>query len=1049
MRRIIAGMPVGTSASFTFVGREPELAELLRANELAEVGETTVVLVAGEAGVGKSRLLREFASRVAERGGLVLVGGCPFSPEVEIPFAPIIEILRSLRRRLPPAELTDAMGSHRRELARLLPGLDEGGPQAPAGSEPGVPSGATRLFEAIVGLLERLGQRDAPVVIVVEDLQWADRSTQALLAFMARILHEARVLVVASYRSDTIDRASPLARMLVELERASAVSRVGLERFDRDGVSALMTAMLGSTPDAQFLDEVVARSDGNAFYAEELTRAGLRARDAGLPDSLREVLLTHVAELPDEIQASLRLAAVAGRRFDHRLIAAAGNLDDGALSAALREAVARGFLVPVRDALGVALLFRHALIREVLEDELLPDEEARLHGAIARAMAEREATGGDLTFGPAELAHHWLLAHNDRAALPALVRAARGAEDRYAFPEAASQYRLALEIWDRLEREAAPPGETDGVLLPDWDRPTLIRRAAETANLAGRPTEAVELVEVFLSLTDAAVDPMGFALALESKARFLADAGDLQVALTAAREAVDVAGSLEPSTPQARVLVAYARMLLRAESISEALEASERAIEVSRRVGALDLEARARSILGVVLGRMGKSDQAINELSKSREILSSSFTSGNRPSPSRIMDVVGSYADRAEVLDRVGQSTEASLAIIEGADVARRLGVEATVGSTLEVEVAGRHFRHGEWEDAERLTRNLLAGGVRGKARVQANVLRARLATARGRYADAEAHLALAGADRRWLTDPATLRGYRAVAADLAIWRGHLSDARLTVASGLAAGIGSADRALAELVLLGIRAEADAAESARVRRAPNDVAEAVTIVNELLTVSRGILGMAVNRATSTASAADVPFSRPIAALGRLAEAEAARADGRLDAGAWAALSSEWSALREPYQAAYAGWRTAEALIIERGSRSKVTETARAAWRLAVDLGASPLQREIEALATRARVELGTLSAEDGVPPGPSGPAAALGLSAREAEVLILVSAGRTNRQIAEALFITEKTAAHHVSNILGKLGASSRVVAAAMAHRAGLIPSGVPALTDG
>ena len=1031
-------MPVVTSAPSTFVGRESEVTELLRLFSLAELGDTHLVLIAGEAGVGKSRLIGEFSRRIAQLGGMTILGGCPFSPEVEIPYAPFVEMLRNLNRGMPQADLLDAIGPHREELARLLPDLaiEQTEGRSAASLETG--SSATQIFEALVALLERLGQGTV-VVLVIEDLQWADRSTLALLAFMARILHEARVLIVTTYRGDSIDRSRPLARMLVELDRAPTVSRIDLERFDHDTVAALMTAALGSPPDARFLSEVVARSDGNAFFAEELTKAGFGRPDAGLPCSLRELLLTQIADLPREVQTMLRLAAAVGRRVDHGLIAAAGTVNEETLSAALREAITRGLLVPVRDALGVGFMFRHALIRESLEEDLLPEESTHIHRSIALAMSERDSLDGNPLFGPAELAHHWLLAKDDRMALPALLRAARSAEDRYAFPEAASQYRLALEIWDRMERGATSPDDIESLTRPGWDRQAVLRQAAETTYLSGGPREAVELIDAAIGLTDRTEDPMVIALAFEAKARFLADDDDPQLAVIAARKGVDLARALEPSASQARLRVTHARTLLRAGATLDALAESKRAIEVAQQVAAPEYEGAARSILGVVLGRLGQPNEAITELRRAREIVLSGLDAvGKGPASSRIMDVVGSYTDRAEGLDRAGQSTQAGLAIVEGANLARRLGVDATVGGALGVEVAARLFRRGEWDAAERLTKDLLTRGVRGRAEVQANVLRARLATGRGRFADAEAHLGLAGAESSLLGELGTLRGYRAAVADLAIWRGHLSTARSAVATGLAVGTGSADRTLAELVLLGIRAEADAAEGARLRRAPRDLEEALTIANELLTLSRGLLERTPSPTGQLAEKVYVPFSGPIAAFARSAGAEAARAEGHLDATGWAALVSEWSALGEPYRAAYAGWRTAEALLIHKGSRSEITNAAQSAWQTAVDLGASPLQREIEMLAARARVQLTISEPEAAIPLHSSSAGATLGLSPRETEVLLLVSQGLTNRQVGEALFITEKTAAHHVSNILSKLGAPSRVVASAMAHRAGL-----------
>ena len=360
------------------VGRREELARLEASFGRAAAGEPSVVLLVGEAGVGKTRLVDELTARATAAGARVLAGGCVQLGGEGLPFVPIVDALRHLVRTTPPDELDVLLGPARRDLARLLPELDP----AAAGSASADPGATSRLFELLLGLVGRLAAAQ-PLVLVVEDVHWADRSTLDLLAFLARVLRADRVLVLATYRAEDVDRRHPLRGLLAELERQRNVDRVELARFDRQEVVQQLREILGEPPAADVVDDVVRRSEGNAFLVEEL----LAARETAggrLSPALRDVLLTRVEALSPATQQVLQAASATGRRVGHRLLGEVAGLPPGELGDALREAVAHHVLVVEGDDGGYA--FRHALVAEAVYDDILPMERVRLHVACAEAL---------------------------------------------------------------------------------------------------------------------------------------------------------------------------------------------------------------------------------------------------------------------------------------------------------------------------------------------------------------------------------------------------------------------------------------------------------------------------------------------------------------------------------------------------------------------------------------------------------------------------------------------------------------------------------------
>ncbi|EFF93224.1 LuxR-family transcriptional regulator [Streptomyces sp. e14] len=434
------------SVSPVFVGRQSELGTLNDALARAAAGEPQALLLGGEAGVGKTRLIEEFAAAATRRGAVVALGGCVEIGADGLPFAPFSTALRALRRAL-PGEFAAAAAGQEEELARLLPEL--GGDQAAArGAGRHDEEGMARLFELTARLLERIAAGHT-VVLVLEDLHWADASTRHLLAYLLRTLRTGRLLVLASYRSDDIHRRHPLRPLLAELDRLRTIHRIELARFTRQEVARQIAGILAAEPDPAQIDQIFERSDGNAFFVEELACCtGPDCPD--LSDSLRDLLLVRVEALPETAQRVVRIAAEGGSTVEYRLLAAVSRLAEDDLIEALRAAVNANVLIPAPS--GDGYRFRHSLVREAVSDDLLPGERSRLDRRYAEALE------ADPTLVPADqrvtrLASYWYHAHDPAKALPAVLDASVAARSRHAYSEQLRLLERAMELWDTAPEE--------------------------------------------------------------------------------------------------------------------------------------------------------------------------------------------------------------------------------------------------------------------------------------------------------------------------------------------------------------------------------------------------------------------------------------------------------------------------------------------------------------------------------------------------------------------------------------------------------------------
>jgi DNA-binding CsgD family transcriptional regulator len=986
-----------------FVGRTTELAWLHQLLARTADGTPQVVLLGGEAGVGKTRLVEQLAAAAEEQGVRVLHGGCVPLGEEGVPFAPVTEALRGLAAELDPAELAAVAGPARGELARLLPDLAVNGDAAAGTALAGAgQAGQGRLFALLLGVVGRLATR-APLLWVVEDLHWADRSTRDLLAYLATALRSGRVLLVGSFRSDELDRRHPLRRLLAELGRNRRVQRLDLPRFTRGELAEQLAGLLGDQPPTRLVDDIYARSEGNPFFAEELLLAGEGAGPGMLPPSLREVLLTRVDRLGDRTQQLLRVAAAAGPGVTGPLLAAVAGIADQQLLEGLREAVDQQVLLP--EPGGQGYVFRHALVAEAVHSELLPGERVSLHTALANALEAGIEGGGAPASRAARLAYHWAAAGDRPRALAAGVQAAAAAEAVYAFAEAQLQLERALGLWERVPDAAERAG---------MDRVGLLARCGEAAYAAGDPARAAELGRQAIALVDQAGQPRRAGLLHEQLARRLRTLGD-PAALDAQQQAVRLVPP-EPSVERARVLGSLAQLLVLVDRFDEARGPAEEAVAIATQVGAVVEEADARTALGGALGYLGEPDAGLAELEMAVRLATEAGD---------LIVMLRAILNRSDRLLAAGRLTEATTVALDGLEQARRLGLARLYGPLLAYVATEALLALGRWDQGEQVSREGLETSPSGPAYVALPLARAALELGRGDLDRAQARLQAA---RRLLPDPIpealTAGPLFAGLAELALWRGDPDQARELVAQAVPQ-VAANPRHAAPIYALGVRIEADLAELARARHPGQPAGDDATATMLLDRLAQAAAGPA---------AAALP---ELAAWRATALAEQTRQQGPADPTAWATAAAAWERLGRPYRAAYAGYRHAEAHLAAAGDRDTAAQVLGRAADITGRLGARPLDTEIQALARRARLDLAP-PASAAPAAGAPGPAGQLGLTPREVEVLALVAAGRSNRQIAQALFISPRTASVHVSNILAKLGVAGRMEAAAIAHRLGL-----------
>ena len=982
------------------IGRDAELGRLRARLDDAAAGRAVAALIAGDAGVGKSRLVSEVTRIAADQGFTVLCGQCAEIGD-SVPYLPFADAIRTASPEV------EAAVKSRPVLARLLPdGGDGRNPEADL-------AGLTRqqMFGAVLGLLAELSAR-APVLLVLEDLHWADASTRDLLTFLLRMLHRERVVTIGTYRSDDLYRRHPLRPVIADLLRMPSVLPLALGPLAPSALAELL-ASISEVPgrlSAATINRIVASAEGNAYYAEELLAAlsdapGSAAGEPGLPAGLAALLMSRVERVSDAAQQVLRAAAVAGRRADDHLIRAASGLPDAAYDEAVREAVAHHLLVRDGDD---GYTFRHALLREAVYNDLLPGERTRLHGQLSVLLA-------GVPGAAAELAHHSVASHDVPGAFAASIRAGEEAHRLGAPAEAHRHYDQALALWDRVDGAASIAGMSRGVLG---------LKSATAASAAGDVPRAVHLLrrirerlaEPRADGTVGDADPELRSRVGERLANFLLQSDDseaLAEALRVAAETVEQLPAEPPTWHLARAMSTYAIAFMVAGDDASAREWAERAYAAGQR-DATWVAADALVTLGQLSSREGETEDA-NRM----------FTAAFEQAAGTQMLTVELRATYFLALE---QQTRGELA--EATRIAQ-LGVRRADEEGLGLAPFGLDLRHlhfqarflsGEWDEAQQLA-DSFPTRVTSLPEALLSAMSLFIDVARGNPAAEERGTWL----EPFFHDSFVTYIARGLLAEQALWHG---DTDLALSHAEAAIRGDALPAYSPSVLrpaaVALAARADRAVAARLTGDAGTEAAELESAAKLRDIAR--LG------------AQFP-SRPKAVLGAegrgwlaRAEAEYLRVSGDNTPEAWEAVLAAFGP-QYVYETARGQWRLAEALL-GADRREEAAVVWRAAAATATRLGAVPLSAALEALARRGHLDTG---------PAPSGAARprdgdylTAALTDREREVLRLLARGMSNRKIGDELFISPKTASVHVSNIFAKLAVTNRTEAAVIAQREGI-----------
>ncbi|MET0305422.1 MAG: AAA family ATPase [Solirubrobacterales bacterium] len=936
------------------VGRDAELERLARTAQRAAGGEGSLVLLAGEAGVGKSRLAGEIADRCPPP---ILRGAA--TEGASTPYGPIVGALRSYLRSDPSG--LDGSGALQPHLALLLPEL----------GEPAEDSDRSTIFEAVRCAFAHLAG-DGPATVVLDDLQWSDEATLELLAALASPLREIPLLTIAAYRTDGLPRDHMLRWLRNELRRDGEIEEIILEPLGDEQVTALLGELLPEPPSPSLTRTICDRTGGSPFFVEELVAAllakgslasgkrGLELSNADeepVPETVRDAILIGVADLSEPARAAAEAAAVAGDSFNLGVTAQLS------ATAGLTEAIESGLLLEDGDGRG---RFRHSLAREALYAEVPWLRRRDLHRRFAEALEGRSAPS-------LEVATHWRGAGEDSRAREALVRAAGESESMRAHRDAARAARQALELWPEGEEEAR--------------RIETLERYAASTELVGQLAEAAKAWRELASIRSTRGEGLGFAEAQRRLAAISALKGDRESAFAARRLAADAflaAGRPADAAGERLAMANHRRVGAR---YSEAIELAEAAIGEAEAAHRPDISARGLGLLGVARAKGGDYEGGLEIV---RTGLARALEQDMTPVAAELYQRLSMVLYDSADYRRAEEALDAALGLCAtDGDASTELACVTCLIYVLR--------ERGEWSRACELGRELIerdeavwvAEGLVGAI----HAFQGKLASARRMLTSSRAGSSSVGHYNMFMDSTTGL-------AQVAAAEGALDEAAEHCRTLLARWSESEDHHYA---VWGLRWAA----VFFARQGDRDGLHACT---EAL----------------TRMASDGGHPDSLAALAQaIGEAALLDSDAEIAADQLCRAVDLYRELAIPFECAQVEVRAGVALAAA-GEREQGLERLNDAYRTARKLGAQPLAseaaHEVAALGDSVASRLGKRAAAESP------------LTRRELEVLRHVSIGRTNREIAQELFLSPRTVDMHVRNILRKLDCRSRVEAA---HRAG------------
>ncbi|WP_158293056.1 MULTISPECIES: LuxR family transcriptional regulator [Kribbella] len=986
--------------SLGVAGRIGERGILGSAIRGAVEGRPCAVFVHGEAGVGKTRLVRDVCDEAAAGGVAVLWGRCVRFGAVDSPYSPLISALEGWAESTEPDELTGVLDA--------VPAA--GGLLSSVGGY--ASDSAVRLLSVVDGLVMAIASR-RPTVLVIDDVQWADLASRDALAYLVAGFRRQRLAILTTYRDEELGTGHPMHSWLADLRRLPSVTDVRLDRLTWDETEQQLTMLLGGRPHHHLVDDVVRRSDGNPYLSELLLEGVTITAEqlpADLPAELTGALLAAWHRLSAPAREVMRVLAVAGRPTsidDLREVAAARGIGPAALTTALAEATDSGISVAQGSDL---CWFRHPLLAEVLYATFVPGEAETVHAAWAKTLESRSGTGPDEVQRRADLALHYEGARDLESCLEASLRAAELANGIRAWREEAVHLRRSARLWSTVHR-----GDTERV----DEEVDLLERVARANDLVGDGEAGFAAWSRALELVDERTDPLRASRLVRHLARSaIATNRITRLPIAEARHAVELSQAFPDSEEYAEALAVLSWRLAWNGELELSIRYAEDAVQAAHRSGSTAALSFAYAARGIADVRAERSDRDTAEALRSVRMTSD---------PDLIWLTLVARQNCLLQRGRVTECVEMEMEFLSFALKAGALSMVAFAAGML----AGYLLMFGRLSESGEVIREGLSLAGLPNASAMVRLTAASLSVRRGDPDAAGLHLQRA---KELIPDLEESTGLAAQSflAEYLLATGR-PDQALDLLSRTMAAQSVDIRDADDILVWGARAAGDLVESARDRRDSEGVRIAQTQFDDLARMRQGRLPLPFE------VIAPEDLIQP--AMEALCTAETARCMAETPtSGVWEEAVRRCDAAGLRWDEALASWRWAEALLAEGATRAVVAVPLRSAHRFAVEAGAIPLRHQVETLAGLGKIRLDEPSAPSHAQP----PAPFRSLTKREQEVLSLLVAGRTYAEIAKALFISEKTVSTHVSNLLHKTGTSSRREVAALAIRLGQSPTNVP-----